>query len=502
MKIHQSHSLVRIIRERDECWMGVGFVIPDDSGRPSHIMTCAHVVADACGDRNLAYVDEPPGNDLLVDFPNMGNDRFRARALSDDGAWHPMQQVIDANRIAQDIAVLELSPGSTFPQDCVPALFSRRDVPSGATVRGFGSPQGVAAEEDFGHYSDGRYAGMNRRLLTFHASDSKDNRFIREGCSGGPLWCDELDNCAVGMVTCAYEDKSIAFATPFGELLKAWPPLGRCADGMGWVSAPSFDPAFFFIDRSIQSIEFDALVEAAYGQSPHQGGICKPLVCILQGEYRQGHDEMRQRFKFHPIRQRHRLSSDTPAVAMDWPYGAGAGRGMRMLRYRLHQGLKAIGTENQDFIDAINRRTGALYAYVTVRAAEFGHADCELMTEFIRMWKDIGDRSPGLTSEFYVFISFQFCRDADANTPMAAFIGGDLQACLGAADDDHAVLEHMLSVRPEEIETWCDTITYHGFRLSRDPFELKRDVKELFGPDESLAMIDLLKRIRDSNVTL
>ena len=220
-------SIVRIIRKSDGFWVGMGFVLPGDDGTPGNIMTCAHVVADALGDRELAFDSIPPQGRFAIDFPNISVDRRHDVEVIPEHGWHPMRRQLDPSISVKDIAILQLAPGETFPDTAKISIFARVPPPPGSAVRAFGSPTGyIKAKDDLGHYSEGRYQGPNRGLYEFKSLDDADKTFIKPGCSGGCLWSDKAD-AGVGMVSLAYEDTPLAYATPFSRARTCLAPHKR-----------------------------------------------------------------------------------------------------------------------------------------------------------------------------------------------------------------------------------------------------------------------------------
>ena len=490
----RNRCLVRVIRPRDNKWVGTGFCLPQAEGSGAGlIMTCAHVVADALDNRELAMEAQPPVGECAIDFVNASNARLKAHVLRDVRAWHPMMVDPAAGRDPQDIAVLELTVGLPV----APVVMTRRPPPLNDEVTAFGSPSPhTDAAADFGNWSQGRCLGENRDFIEFQSFDPKETRFIIGGCSGAPLWSTGFD-AAVGMVTLAYKnEKKIAYATPTHELERAWPPIAKARAGnQNLTQAGALDAGFFFIDRTLQSEDFVDVVEGLFGKEAQQSLSKKSVICAIIGDYRQAHDAMLSRFGLVPIARRHKLASPI-AAAVEWPYGLGRSRGLGRLRKRLQKSLNADGADDPDLIAAINRSTGLLHTYVGV-GLQFGDLDAELMQEWIAMWERIGTANPGLKNEFYVFLSFQYCPDRDAGTRIARFCEDQLPALMPAEHDHKVLLKPLRSVAPDEIDVWCDrTLAENGFQLTRDVFGLKNDVKNLFAGAKEIAMSNLLDQVR------
>jgi Flp pilus assembly protein TadD len=180
--------------------VGAGFLVSD-----RHILTCAHVVADAF---DLAQDHcELPQADLGLDFPLLAPGKIvSARVVH----WAP----------ERDVAGLKLE--ETLPDNARPVWLVESNELWNHTFRAFGFPPGR---------EDGVWAsGVLRDRQAdgwLQIEDVKDTGYrVGPGFSGGPVWDETLGGVA-GMVTAADTQVSVkaAFIIPSSKLVHAWPIL-------------------------------------------------------------------------------------------------------------------------------------------------------------------------------------------------------------------------------------------------------------------------------------
>jgi tetratricopeptide (TPR) repeat protein len=192
-------SIVRL-RTAEGSIVGAGFLV--DEG---HVLTCAHVVADAS--RIPRDAEEKPAGTLYLDFPLISpGETFATRVI----LW----------QFQDDIAGLELEedpPAAARPVRLVTAqdLWLH-------PFRAFGFPTG---------YNDGVWASgvLRGRQATgwVQIEDVKEPGYwVQPGFSGTPVWDEQL-NGVVGMAVAADVQPGIkaAFMIPARSLIEAWPEL-------------------------------------------------------------------------------------------------------------------------------------------------------------------------------------------------------------------------------------------------------------------------------------
>lgn len=174
-----------------------------------HILTCAHVVADALGlPRNTV---EMPDALITLDFPLLAAKQLlKAKVVF----WRPVNPDVEA----EDIAGLELE--NSLPQMAQPAKFITSDDLWAHPFRvlGFpsGQPNGVSA------------TGVLRERIAnawIQLEDIKEPGYrLEAGFSGAPIWNEELQGIA-GMAVAAEmkrPETKAAFMIPASVLNKAW----------------------------------------------------------------------------------------------------------------------------------------------------------------------------------------------------------------------------------------------------------------------------------------
>jgi WD40 repeat protein len=186
--------------------IGGGFLVD-----PSHVITCAHVVARALG-HDLRDTRAPDGT-VVVDFPLIAPPiSVQARVEM----WHP----VDPDDRG-DIAVLSIE--GEPPQGPIPARLVSSDDFWGHPFRTFGFPR----RHDNGVWAAGVLRGaQGAGWIQMEAVNS--GYPVEAGFSGGPVWDDELAG-VVGMTVAAdaRSDLRTAYLIPAGTLIDAVPPLAR-----------------------------------------------------------------------------------------------------------------------------------------------------------------------------------------------------------------------------------------------------------------------------------
>jgi WD40 repeat protein len=193
---------------------GSGFLVSDQ-----HVLTCAHVVAQALGIREDS--PETPASELAVDFPLVApGTTLRARVV----CWQPVQPSTASPDAPEDIAVLELK--GEVPDGIRPGRLVAAEDVWGHAFRAFGFPV---------NYDAGVWAsGVLRAPQTsgwVQIEDVKSTGYVvAPGFSGTPVWDDQVDG-VVGIVVVAERRAEVkaAFIIPSSKLVEAWPPLGRQA---------------------------------------------------------------------------------------------------------------------------------------------------------------------------------------------------------------------------------------------------------------------------------
>jgi tetratricopeptide (TPR) repeat protein len=203
-------SIVRIFGA-DDSIAGCGFLVSK-----SHLLTCAHVVAQAL--HIPQDTEEMPTATIRLDFPLIAPKAINtARVVF----WKPVRSVVSTppDR-SEDIATLELM--GDLPDGSRPCPVISLDDLWEHSFRTFGFP--VA-------HDDGVWAsGLLRAAQTngwVQIEDVKNTGyFVAPGFSGTPVWDNDAKG-VVGMVVVAEKRSEVraAFMIPTEILIKAWPIL-------------------------------------------------------------------------------------------------------------------------------------------------------------------------------------------------------------------------------------------------------------------------------------
>jgi WD40 repeat protein/3',5'-cyclic AMP phosphodiesterase CpdA len=190
---------------RGDSSVGAGFLVDD-----GHVLTCAHVVADALG-------PAAPAGQVVLDFPEWSQ-LGRLSATVEAGGWFPVQADESG-----DLAVLRLD--ASLPEGMV-----RAPLRSPASVldhrfrcHGF-PPEPVGGREAVGVLRGPAGPGWEWTQLE---AQGASGYAVERGFSGAPVWDDRLE-AVVGMVV-AQDPRNpsarVAWMIPVDALARHWRPL-------------------------------------------------------------------------------------------------------------------------------------------------------------------------------------------------------------------------------------------------------------------------------------
>lgn len=224
-------AIARIYRSWDGAVVGSGFLVFN-----RHVLTCAHVVADALGiARNAPNFPE----DLVeLDFPfPVGEQKQKLKAKV--VFWKPMSCEWSWN-YGEDIAGLKLESESIEETSMGLALgkYSWNDF----QVLGFpiGCDSGVWTK---GELRDEVGNGQVQMIVT-----ERSDYYVEGGFSGAPVWVDSLNGVGGIMVAAepAQSEKrefvKAAFMIPVEVLSKSWCDLKSCIKSKSFISEISNNP--------------------------------------------------------------------------------------------------------------------------------------------------------------------------------------------------------------------------------------------------------------------
>jgi WD40 repeat protein len=261
-------AIVRIRTANDRI-VGTGFLV---TGR--HVLTCAHVIAQALGVSD--DVTETPPGEVHLDFPLVAPVQgLPARVVY----WQPESDVAG-------LEILDDPPARTAPVRLVTA-----DDLWNHAFRAFGFPRGY----DNGVWASGRILGQEATGWLQIEDVKQTGYFVAPGFSGGPVWDEALDG-VVGMTVAADTTGGVrtAFIVPTHRLAAVWPELAMWAippcPYRGLLAFREQDAPFFFgreafTDRLVETVQEHTLTVVI---GPSGSGKSSAVFAGLIPRLRQG----------------------------------------------------------------------------------------------------------------------------------------------------------------------------------------------------------------------
>jgi WD40 repeat protein len=241
-------SLIRI-RSADGGVIGAGFLVGE-----RQILTCAHVVSQACG-LSSHLLDVPQGV-ISLDFPLISpRTLFTAKVIQ----WCPL--LADGRG---DIAGLELQ--SEPPAGTEVVRFAPAEDMWEHAFRAFGFPTGY----DDGVWATGRLLGRQATDWVMIEDVKAQGFAVGPGFSGTPVWDTQLQG-VVGMVVAASRptETKAAFVIPLDVLAATWPLIELVTRQRVFLSAAPADTAF--ATRLRDDLEERGIVVWKEQQTPSDG---------------------------------------------------------------------------------------------------------------------------------------------------------------------------------------------------------------------------------------
>ena len=206
-------SIVRF-RKFNGAIVGAGFLISE-----KHVLTCAHVVADALG--IARDTQDIPIEDVYLDFPLVDSEKqLTAKVVF----WSPVPLKGSTSvKGKEDIAGLELK--STLPEGVQPVGLVIKEDLRGHPFRTFGFPAG----HDDGLEATGVLRGRQGTGWVQLEGVKQTGVRLEPGFSGAPVWDEKLKG-VVGMAVAADQKRpeaKVAFMIPTEVLATVWSDLGK-----------------------------------------------------------------------------------------------------------------------------------------------------------------------------------------------------------------------------------------------------------------------------------
>ncbi|WP_375498524.1 trypsin-like peptidase domain-containing protein [uncultured Nostoc sp.] len=206
-------AIVRICKSNGVV-VGAGFLVSQ-----KHVITCAHVVADAL--EISRDTQKRPAEVVYLDFPLIApEETLTGRVVF----WRPVPPKGSTSvKGKEDIAALELN--STVPETAQPVDLIIEEDLRGHSFRTFGFPAG----HDDGLEATGVLRGR-QGTGWIQIEDIKETGVrLEPGFSGAPIWDEQL-NGVVGMAVAADQKRpeaKVGFMIPTKVIATAWPALAQ-----------------------------------------------------------------------------------------------------------------------------------------------------------------------------------------------------------------------------------------------------------------------------------
>ncbi len=241
-----NHAIVAVLAKdtQPHAVMGVGFFVSD-----THVVTCAHVVADALGISRTCK-EKPTAQVPLELGVTTGKKQI---VYATPARWYPVDES-GANHTVEDIAVLQLDAP---PEVKLPPLFSHDYSPnSDVDIFGFGWDKKSKVDWKDGHWLTAKCRGPNRHWVQLDAMNTEAPFLL--GYSGGPVFHKHTQEI-LGMVVARDEQ------SPHVGWMMAWEVLLQVEEvKRGFVQCRQSSPT-------------------TVNQTPHQNASDKPVVSFEQG---------------------------------------------------------------------------------------------------------------------------------------------------------------------------------------------------------------------------
>jgi Trypsin-like peptidase domain/AAA ATPase domain len=259
-------SLVRIHTKAGGV-AGAGFLVGE-----RHMLTCAHVIAQALGLADDA--PDPLSSTVSLDFPQLASHTLLTAEVV---FYLPVQA--DGRG---DIASLKLLDEPPIRAEAV--HFATAEQVWEHPYRAFGFPAG----QDDGVWSDGRLLGRQGTNCIQLEDDKIPGFAVISGFSGAPVWDEQLQG-VVGMIVASIQPATVkaAFAIPSDVLLAAWPQLASLMRPSvprnpykGLHAFTEYDARDFF-GRDTLIDELATAVETALTREYKEGQQARMLTVVL-----------------------------------------------------------------------------------------------------------------------------------------------------------------------------------------------------------------------------
>ena len=432
----RTRSVVRIWNSQKKEPVGTGFLVG-----PRHLMTCAHVIGDALGQRNQLFRNpDAPKSEIDLDFPSLsGGHPLKARVLPDK--WRPQ-----GGDIPDDIAVLEIVSGAP-PRDSSPVRYCREIFP-GDQFSAFGVKKGLPG----GTWVEGKYNDEieNGRI---QVTAVHEDQAIREGCSGGAAW--NLSRGGLAGMVVEMQTGLQGRIIPVKQLLQVWDiepePTAASAQKQKVSNAISrrLLSLLYTFDREEQEGDFFIALKSFWADAK------RPIVCAIAGREEDRPDFFRERCLRGKLRQaldQVKIGGKLPIpVKLPWPDrpNINVESALQRLQTQVAMELDAGDLTAEEIRRKYNDNANPSVFFSSIARKNFDETHRDLLVKWLAFWNDVGAKA--LNKPLTIFLLLQLDADPPQNFCLDEFFETTLRQ--RALDGAHA-LARLNDFSRNDVDLW------------------------------------------------
>ena len=479
--------VVRILARLSNKWMGCGFLVPCPPGDANiHVMTCAHVVADALGDTKIQFDDKTPKAPLSIHF-NGVDGAFRKAIPGRVVAWSPtpLDGALTQNRY--DIAVIRLETAELPDGVAYPAFHTSASVDTLVMAHGPRSATDLSTTAQ-GFWTEGKVRGKSRpNQIEFLADEEIPEDKVIGGYSGGPLTIRPTLEVA-GMVRSVVGiNGRSAFALPIAILKTVWPYLNvavrqsRVPKGRHTI--------FDLIDRTDQVLA----VTKRLGEMLTSEGMVTgqpKLIFMVAGSPDEDHKRLGRRislelgtYDLRGLEQQIVVSE----VILRLRRGNTVEDSLNLMLEGLRQDVKASGIETKQLAYAMASQSKGWLVHLLL-GEHISEEETNLLNLFLAKWIELSNIA---ACETYLGLSFGYNPEKSPGAEAAGVYRALKTHPAGPLD-----IVPLRSVTHDDLDDWPKDMVRHGYfddEIAANRIALS--VKRLLPDGASMSMGKLMDAI-------
>jgi hypothetical protein len=383
--------------------VGMGFLL--DS---RHVMTCAHVVGDALGDKTDARARGPApaaAETVRLDFVlrpvEDSKDAYRAEVVT----WRPK----GGKAQPADVAVLRILGDVPLPPDTTP-IWTYPGFHVGEGFFAFGITKNLPEGTNTRGMIIGEVPPDRIEVMADNAEVA-----ITGGFSGTAIWSAEVSGVIGMAVQSATVTKGLFI--PIALLGLVWPGLIKQQSTPAVATASTGRPLrtrllkdLYSFDRERQTAAFQTAAEDFWAKKG------SPVVCAIAGVA----DDLPMRFRDrcfqHTTHKMWRDNNPQPKK-IDWfdpgEWG-GVPYALSGLKQQVKSELKATGASVAEIRQACNEGVTPWAFFSVLKEAEFTSLHRDLLVQWIAFWREVGAET--LNTPLAVLLIFELESDSRKDT--------------------------------------------------------------------------------------